>query len=307
MALNSKTKHLPLSSDWIDIPTVDSFTTADAYADVGIWDTEFLLTKNISFACTSHNVKVIIYGSLDGGVTYPHIVEAEFTLVAAADPIIKTIDGQWTKLKIQSKSATAGAGNTGDLTVKPFGSNAPNMSDVTVTATVSPVISGPLDRKADASSISTALSTEDVALLQVVIDRLGALTTPATGSVNAQLATLATSAKQDTGNLSFATIAKRYSQPTPVTINISASGDSTIISAPTAGHQIVIYSMFMTCLVNNLVILKKGSTEMGRAYVYGFSKDYISGLPLGDANAFVVNAATNDLIQGQVIYVVETL
>ena len=116
-----------------------------------------------------------------------------------------------------------------------------------------------------------------------------------------------TATLQGTGNTSLAAIAKRYSQPSTASISVAAAGDATIIAAPAAGHQIVVYSLFMTCLVNNIVLLKAGSTEIARAYVYGFSKDYISGLPLGEAHALVITPTTADPIYGGVVYVVEAL
>jgi hypothetical protein len=118
---------------------------------------------------------------------------------------------------------------------------------------------------------------------------------------------LATGAKQDTGNASLATIAKRYSQNINLKIDFASASLQTIIAAPAAGSRIVIQSIFMTCLVNNIVVMKSGSTEIGKAYVYGFSKDYISGLVLGTAEAFTLTAATADPIYGQVCYYVEAV
>ena len=51
-------------------------------------------------------------------------------------------------------------------------------------------LGGPLGRAADAASLSAALSTEDVAILTAIQDRLGALTTPAAGSANKLLTDL---------------------------------------------------------------------------------------------------------------------
>jgi hypothetical protein len=107
--------------------------------------------------------------------------------------------------------------------------------------------------------------------------------------------------------LSLASIAKRYSQNTNLKIDFASVSEQTIIAAPSAGYRIVIQSIFMTCLVNNIVVMKSGSTEVGKAYVYGFSKDYISGLILGTAEAFKLTATTADPIYGQVCYYVEAV
>lgn len=117
----------------------------------------------------------------------------------------------------------------------------------------------------------------------------------------------ATATNQTAGNTSLAVIAKRYANNTNLTINLAAAGEATVISAPAAGNRIVIQSIFMTCLVNNIVLMKAGSTEIGRAYVYGFSKDYISGLVLPAATAFVLTPNTDDPIMGQVCYYVEAV
>jgi len=127
MTLTPHTKHLPLSDIWVDVPTVADFTSGDNYAEVGVWPVEYYSTKVLSFSCITHNVKVEILGSLDGGVTFPNTVESEFTLTASAAPTVKTITKPWTHLQIQAKSATSGAGNTGVLTVQGFGSTALNI------------------------------------------------------------------------------------------------------------------------------------------------------------------------------------
>jgi hypothetical protein len=117
----------------------------------------------------------------------------------------------------------------------------------------------------------------------------------------------ATAEKQDTGNVSLAAIAKRYAQNLNLKIDFASVAEQTIIAAPSAGFRIVIQSIFMTCLVNNIVVMKSGSTEIGKAYVYGFSKDYISGLVLGTAEAFKLTAITADPIYGQICYYVEAV
>ena len=62
---------------------VDYTTVADTWADAGTWDCMLLKTKAFSFAATTHNLNAKILGSMDGGATYPHEVEASFLLTAA--------------------------------------------------------------------------------------------------------------------------------------------------------------------------------------------------------------------------------
>jgi len=135
-----------------------------------------------------------------------------------------------------------------------------------------------------------------------------ALIKAAVDAVTAKLSSdPATATLQGTGNASLANIAKRYSQNTNLKIDFASVAAQTIIAAPAAGSRIVIQSIFLTCLVNNIVVMTSGSTEIGKAYVYGFSKDYISGLILGTAEAFKLQATTADPIYGQVCYYVEVV
>lgn len=103
----------------------------------------------------------------------------------------------------------------------------------------------------------------------------------------------------------LAAIAKRYAQNINLKIDFASVAEQTIIAAPAAGSRIVIQSIFLTCLVNNIVTFKSGTTEIGKAYVYAFSKDYISGLILGTAEAFKLLPTLANPVYGQVCYYVE--
>ncbi len=99
----------------------------------------------------------------------------------------------------------------------------------------------------------------------------------------------------------------KFDTSTIIKVDFASISEQTIIAAPASGTRIVIQSIFLTCAVNNIVVMKSGSTEIGKAYVYGFSKDYIHGLPLGTAEAFKLTATTADPIYGQVCYYTETV
>jgi len=83
-------------------------TSANAYADVGILETSAYRTKHFVFVGATNTMSVTIFGSIDGGTTYPLTAEAEFT-VAAGATVTKTITVPYTHLKVQVKSTVGGA------------------------------------------------------------------------------------------------------------------------------------------------------------------------------------------------------
>lgn len=99
----------------------------------------------------------------------------------------------------------------------------------------------------------------------------------------------------------------KFDTSTVIKVDFASTSEQTIIVAPAAGYRTVIQSIFLTCGVNNIVVMKSGSTEIGKAYVYGFSKDYVHGLVLGEAEAFKLTATTADPIYGQVCYYTEAV
>lgn len=80
-------------------------TTVNTYESAGTWNCRLLKTKHLSFAATTQDLKVTIFGSLDGGATFPMTAEAEFTLTAAAAPTSKTITVWYTDLRVDVKPA----------------------------------------------------------------------------------------------------------------------------------------------------------------------------------------------------------
>ena len=89
----------------------DLLTSVDIYADVGVWNSIFALTKHFHFIATTNDLLVQILGSLDGGLTYPIVVEAEFA-VDPGTPVSKTITVYYSHLKVQVKPAVAATHGT---------------------------------------------------------------------------------------------------------------------------------------------------------------------------------------------------
>ena len=127
----------------IDRPAVDAYTTiADAYAIVPFtienstttrnwWDTFHLQgTKTLRFSAATKDLKVTIFGSLDGA-TFPETVEAEFT-VAVATPVMKKVSGYWSALQVQVKPAVSGSAQNGTLSTVAIGSSLASMGDVEI-------------------------------------------------------------------------------------------------------------------------------------------------------------------------------
>ncbi len=81
-------------------------TTGNDWADVGAWKVQGLKTKALYFTAATKDLSVQILGSLNGGSTYPIIVEASFA-VATATPVKKQITDYYTNLKVQCKPAVA--------------------------------------------------------------------------------------------------------------------------------------------------------------------------------------------------------
>lgn len=79
-------------------------TEANTYVDVGTWNTQQLKTKHIAVTATDNDLLAKILGSLDGGVTYPLEVEAEYAVTADAT-VAKTITAWYSHLKLQVKPA----------------------------------------------------------------------------------------------------------------------------------------------------------------------------------------------------------
>lgn len=98
----------------------DFTTTSNDYADVGTWDTMLLKTKAFLFVGATHDLKVKVLGSMDGGATYPYTAVAEFD-VAAAATATKEVTAYYTNLKVQTKPA--GAGDNGKLSTQYAGAS----------------------------------------------------------------------------------------------------------------------------------------------------------------------------------------
>ena len=90
-------------------------TTIDTLVDVGTVAVAPLRTKHFTFAAATNTLRAIILGSVDGGLTYPATVEAEFDVTAAAK-VVKTSTDFYTHLKVQTKPKVGGAHGT--LTVQ---------------------------------------------------------------------------------------------------------------------------------------------------------------------------------------------
>lgn len=77
-------------------------TTVNTMADVGAIECGLLKTKTFGFTATDNTLSVEILGSLDGGATYPHTVEAAFD-VTTATPVTKAVSGYYSALKVRVK------------------------------------------------------------------------------------------------------------------------------------------------------------------------------------------------------------
>lgn len=151
----------PLTTSSNSYVSVNCHTPTDLTLAKTYWPCEILGGKTLYFVATVHDLLVTILGSLDGGATFPLTAEAEFT-VAVGTPVRKDVSNIFHGLRIQVKPASNNVHGT--LAVYGGGSSLPGMSDVSITADV------------------------DTQALQ---DLVGALISPAAGSVNKQLADMA--------------------------------------------------------------------------------------------------------------------
>lgn len=101
----ARTSHtLPILTE--DMALANFLTTVNTLADAGVFAVRLFKTKHLVFQATTNNLKVVVLGSVDDGVTYPVTVEAEFA-VNVGTPVTKTITGYYTHLKVQVKPAVA--------------------------------------------------------------------------------------------------------------------------------------------------------------------------------------------------------
>lgn len=91
--------------------TFTKLTTIDTLADVGVFSCRTLRSKNLSFSAATNTLVAKVLGSVDGGLTYPIQVEAEFDVTVAA-PVVKTNTTYYTHLKIQVKPKVAATHGT---------------------------------------------------------------------------------------------------------------------------------------------------------------------------------------------------
>ncbi len=85
--------------------------SVDAYASAGTFDVRLFKTKHVVNQAVTNNLKVTIFGSVDGGVTYPLTAVAEFT-VTVGTPTTNTITTYYTHLDVQVKAAVGAAQGT---------------------------------------------------------------------------------------------------------------------------------------------------------------------------------------------------
>ena len=91
-------------------------TTINTLVDVGIVVTALLRTKHFQFNATTNSLTVAILGSVDGGVTFPITVAAEFPVATGATPVMKVDTTFYTHLKVQVRPTVGGSHGT--LTTK---------------------------------------------------------------------------------------------------------------------------------------------------------------------------------------------
>ena len=93
-------------------------TTINTVVDVGVLSVMFLKTKRLVFVGATNHLLVTVLGSMDGGLTFPELLEAEFAVNAAAT-VSKVYTTVITHLKVQVRPAVAAAHGT--LTTTYFG------------------------------------------------------------------------------------------------------------------------------------------------------------------------------------------
>jgi hypothetical protein len=91
--------------------TFTRLTTIDTLVDMGIFVCRTLRSKNLSFSAATNTLVAKVLGSIDGGVTYPITVEAEFD-VTVASPVQKVNTVYYTHLKLQVKPKVAATHGT---------------------------------------------------------------------------------------------------------------------------------------------------------------------------------------------------
>lgn len=107
-----KTHESSIVTDFLTFTSI--LTAADTYVDVSpTVITQFLASRHFDFQAATNDLHVQILGSLDGGVTFPITVVAEFTITAGT-PIQKIITAgeYYTDLKVQVKPAVAATHGT---------------------------------------------------------------------------------------------------------------------------------------------------------------------------------------------------
>ena len=91
-------------------------TSSNSYVDLYTWSVAYFKTKQIQFTAATNNLHFKVLGSIDGGLTFPTTVEAEFTVNAAASTI-KSWTGIYTHLKAQIQPAVASTHGTGTIDI----------------------------------------------------------------------------------------------------------------------------------------------------------------------------------------------
>ena len=86
--------------------TFTLLTSVNTLVDVGVFSCRTLRSKNLSFSAATNTLVAKVLGSVNGGVTFPIEVEAEFDVTVAA-PVVKTSTTYYTHLKIQVKPKVA--------------------------------------------------------------------------------------------------------------------------------------------------------------------------------------------------------
>lgn len=89
----------------------DLLTDEDTYVDIGTLKSAFSKTTHFRFSAATNNLDVKILASIDGGVTYPIVEEAEFQVTVGTD-LSKTVTTYYTHLKIQTKPSIGGSHGT---------------------------------------------------------------------------------------------------------------------------------------------------------------------------------------------------
>ena len=92
------------------VALADKFSV-DAYAPAGVFDVRLFKTKHVVNQAVTNNLKVTIFGSVDGGVTYPLTAVSEFTITAGT-ATTNTVTVYYTHLRVDVKAAVGAAQGT---------------------------------------------------------------------------------------------------------------------------------------------------------------------------------------------------